>query len=612
MSSAAMMMPSTSGGMTMNEWIYAQLIVSVQGVLVLALISQPLNMLMTFLSNLIRTIVNASGAICPIEISATMSDPGQESVSVECRMIQYLMSNALYTSSRASKGKIIPEGWLISRKGFGHMMISVAHVARLQDGSGATSVTFSGHLFPIARRHFESLHRAQANHLAYDSKTESSSKSSICLVEKPNIYIDTLQVVWQKIPDYVLRSQQRAIDQLKSEFEFVCSKPSLRGNNSQAVLLIGPPGCGKTIMVNQLVKQIDGILLKVASITDGSIGQLRSTIRTVRNTQDVGNMVQIYQKSYDSIKRSKPIPSKEGKQKPIVILIDEFDSVISSSIPKIPDRCLQKMQQDGMTGQDLSDAMEELQEQLANTPGCAETSKTKSIVNAFMDYLTTLDNVIVVFISNTDMRQVNASFVRDGRITSRIKMSTLTLVDVLDFTSVVAEQRGWNKTEAIDKITSAMSPTVTPSMHDKDSSSSSSSPLTDGLRKRHPVASSEVDISDPLLEEIPASVFERDPKLLIVPSCSDLSHGKSNVLMKLDETMARHYAEAKESQTQPLTIATVVQILDSAKSIDDAATKFTEALKLIADREAKLVRKKKLTTVADYLKLCEPVSTATV
>jgi hypothetical protein len=491
------MLGSNNVGMTTNDWIYANLIFSLQHILLNALITQPINHIFDFIKHLLSISLNFLG-LTSITISGKLLTPTMVSYSslanFQSSALDYLLVPAPASVSKSViNGKLIPSGWIISGKCFGTVTTVTKKDEKNETSNDESNCTlvFKGYVFPYVMKHFNNLldgtHVSSSVGSSKDDdelkeKREQEQEKTIRVIEstmdKHEWMIPITQV---NIPCYVLLSQQKTIDSIMNHFHFLKSRSSLRGSQCSTVLLTGKQGSGKTILVQQLVHQLahqlsghhgDSILVTVKSMNDESLVILKRNIGLIRATAGTS-----HRKDKDSnrenkfqfLSRANVMRSvnhegsnlrKEEKKStlytgPIVILIDEWDSVISESIPTIPDTCIARMKEDGLQGEELTRAIEELQTELSNTsPG---TIKTKRTINAFMDYLSSLDNTVTIFISNTSMKHVNSSFLRDGRITQHIGMPTLSDDDVDDFLQFASKEYGWNYT----------APDVTPTNLDK-------------------------------------------------------------------------------------------------------------------------------------------------
>lgn len=611
----------------MDGWFYAQFLNTIRTAAAMALFMTPLNSLLGFIGNFLRSLVTSSGLCTPLTLEGKLPMPGQEAINLDSQMLGYLMHNVWYTSSTLLNGKMIPTGWIISRKGFGTISVF----------NNTSVITFNGQLTRQAMKHFAKL-RENDNSGSLAMVAQDNQLSTIRVIEPgESHYSYSIPILLKSIPTHILRSQQTTMKLLASEFQRICGRQSLRGARCATTLLTGPQGCGKTIMVEQLVKHLDGFLFIVKSMSDSSLTTLRRNITLLRETGGSEGAIKgnrLREKSDYNDSDSDDDSNSTGKKKkkidpryrgPVVILVDEFDSVISESIPKIPALCISKMREQGLTDQEFNDAVELLQEQLANSGGSPETTKMKRQVNAFMDYLTTLDNVITVLITNSTMRQVNSSFVRDGRITHRIEMPPMNIDDVAEFTTLVSKQRGWQEVESVMKVVDALKSAIAQenalTLVAKSQTATNASAVSVGSDDDDfddtPNANA-VSVDDDDDETIDADIESSVRSIGSVAAISvdddddsglslGLGLGESKKEFKSAEFDVKDatVVDTTNEVKMPLSLATVVQILDLAKDVDDAVTKFVEAIRLPRELEEKRARNRKLIDIDKYTALAK-------
>jgi hypothetical protein len=488
---AMSMMPA---GTTMKQWLCAQAMLKVQDVVIGSVVSEPLNRLSKLMVDILSCIIDRCGLInvtlsCMIDENAD----GQTASSIDSLIMNYIVHGCYSTSRMMGHGRIIPTGWIMSRQGFGRVS------TQQQDATGAASASATGGGIRMAFIGYvrNSIIIRMKRLLDYLKSTSRDVPSVVRVISLMGLYDTHSKIDTRTIPTYTIRTQQRFIDTMVAEFNHIRSRPSLRGASYINCLLCGPQGSGKTIVAAQLTKALNGRLLVIDKIDS----ETKKSLQRTKHILDSETKASSRSDASDA-------SVTESKATPLVILIDEFDSVIAESIPKVPDECIAKMKADGLEGKEFEQAMEEMQEQLANST----TTSTKVTINAFMDYLTTMDNCITIFISNTTMSRVNASFTRDGRITHRMEMPIITTDDVLELVKSAAIKFGWDHKQLMDRVSSSVT------MH---------------------------------LSQLESESESKD----------DVGHVGAF----------------------PLSVATMVQILDLSKSIDDAVTMLDDAL--LAERE---------------------------
>lgn len=399
-------------GIAINDWIYAQLIITIQGALIALLLTAPLTASIKFFTNLL---ISLAGVIGFQQISLTSSssaDSGDDS-NINTAIMRLLLSGAYHTSARIVQNKIVPNNWIVSVYGCGDIQTDITG-----------QIKFDGFIFPWTTREINRIQRSLVS-------TQDGIKTS-CIrylkVHNGSRSEITPMIHTLPLPMHITNNQSRIVQDIVDDFQVLGSRQSLRGAKYMNILLTGPPGGGKTTIAHQLVRHLSGFLICVSELDQHTLPNLRETVCMVR--QFAGNSSKTMFYKFD-LKRGNDLAAFTM---PIVILVDEWDAVLAQYRPV--DAGMQAAIAKVLADTTIEEAeanvlVRKIKQRSANNS--VGDLDNKHIVNEFLDYLTTLDNTITVFISNSDMSHVNQSFVRDGRITHRIEMPSLTREDVLNF-----------------------------------------------------------------------------------------------------------------------------------------------------------------------------------
>ena len=330
-------------------------------------------------------------------------------------LIRFL-KRSIATSTTVIDGTSYPSGYVVSLKSCGIVVINGARVI---------SIEYSGYVFPWSGNLDQ---RIKKQHKKDHGKflRVFSSQSEI--------------ISYKRVPQYIFGSQQRNIDELKSDYDLITTRQSFRMARSMAVLVTGKPGSGKSMLVTHFASQLGSYLFEYHEFgarTLRKVTEYISILRLKGNDPELDRLRYVgYGRAADTV---------EPYKGPICILFDEWDSLIVKK-----DSALEEDFSD--SDLETDDGEEEKEKESTKSKlylkqkRAKERKAMKHTITSLMDYLANQDNVICFFVSNSNLEDLDPSFTRDGRITHRLEMNSIGPDDISHFVDHVKEERGWGDT----------------------------------------------------------------------------------------------------------------------------------------------------------------------